>query len=146
MLITPLLSQAFTLQEHCTLEYLKVRTRCTCLFTCASTRAIHLEVVTDLAEETFMQAFRRFSSRKSLPRIVLSDNASTFMSAADYLKALLETATIRETLGNQGIEWRFIPRRAPWYSGYWECLIGLTKSSLKRHLVDCSLLYQVCRH
>ena len=50
-----------------------------CLFTCASTRAVHLEVVTDLSEETFLQAFCRFSSRKSLPRIVLSDNASTFM-------------------------------------------------------------------
>jgi len=105
-----------------------------CLFTSASTRAIHLEVVTDLAEETFMQAFRHSSSRKSLPRIVLSDNASTFMSAADDLKALLESATIRETLGNQGIEWRFIPRRAPWYGGYWESLIGLTKSYLKKAL------------
>ena len=28
-----------------------------CLFTCASTRAVHLEVVTNLPEETFLQAF-----------------------------------------------------------------------------------------
>ena len=27
------------------------------LFTCANTRAVHLEVVTDLTEENFMQAF-----------------------------------------------------------------------------------------
>jgi len=53
------------------------------------------------------------------------------MSAADDLKALFESTTIRETLGNQGIEWRFIPRCAPWY---WERLIGLTKSSLKKAL------------
>ena len=38
-----------------------------CLFTCVNTRAIHLEVVTDLSEENFIQAFRRFVSRKSLP-------------------------------------------------------------------------------
>jgi len=31
-----------------------------CLFSCASTRAIHLEIVTDLTEVTFLQAFRRF--------------------------------------------------------------------------------------
>ena len=31
-----------------------------CLFTCAVIRGIHLEVVTDLTEETFMQAFRRY--------------------------------------------------------------------------------------
>ncbi|XP_045188377.2 uncharacterized protein LOC123546248 [Mercenaria mercenaria] len=53
-----------------------------CLFTCASTRAVHLELVHDLSEESFMAAFRRFTSRKSLPRIMISDNATTFNSAA----------------------------------------------------------------
>ena len=105
-----------------------------CLFTCASTRAVHLEVVTDLSEETFLQAFRRFSSRKSLPRIVLSDNASTFMSAAEDLKALFKSTAVQENLGNQGIEWRFIPRRAPWYGGYWGRLVSLTKNAIKKTL------------
>ncbi|CAG2198838.1 unnamed protein product [Mytilus edulis] len=50
-----------------------------CLFTCASTRAIHLEVVTNFSEETFLQAFRRFSSRKSLLKVVMTDNGSTFV-------------------------------------------------------------------
>ena len=39
-----------------------------CLFTCATTRAVHLEVVSDLTVGTFLLAFRRFSSRKFLPR------------------------------------------------------------------------------
>lgn len=38
-----------------------------CLFTCTSTRAVHLEIVTDLSEEQFIHAFRRFASRKFLP-------------------------------------------------------------------------------
>ena len=59
-----------------------------CLFTCASTRAVHLEVVTDLSEETFLQAFRRFAARRSLPRLVISDNASTYMSASKELSWL----------------------------------------------------------
>ena len=50
-----------------------------CLFTCTSTRAVHLEVVTDLSEESFLQAFRRFAARRSLPRLVISDNVSTYM-------------------------------------------------------------------
>ncbi|XP_052255015.1 uncharacterized protein LOC127860777 [Dreissena polymorpha] len=33
-----------------------------------------------------------------------------------------------------GIEWRFIPQRAPWYGGWWERLIGLTKVALKKVL------------
>ena len=104
------------------------------LFTYASTRAIHLEVVADLSEDTFLQAFRRFSSRKSLPCVVVCDNASTFMSAADDLKVLFESNTVQESLGNLGIEWKFIQCQAPWYGGYWECLVGLTKSALKKTL------------
>ena len=56
-----------------------------CLFTCAVSRALHLEIVTDLSVETFLQAFRRFSSCKSLPKILISDNASTYMAAAEEL-------------------------------------------------------------
>ncbi|XP_071171200.1 uncharacterized protein [Mytilus edulis] len=34
-----------------------------CLFTCANTRAVHLEIVEDLTEQTFILAFRRFSTQ-----------------------------------------------------------------------------------
>ena len=60
-----------------------------CLFTCATTRAIHLEIVTDLSVETFLLAFRRYASRRSLPQIIVSDNASTYTAAADELQELL---------------------------------------------------------
>ena len=46
-----------------------------CLFMRAISRAVHLEVVTDLSVECFLEAFRRFSSGKSLPRRMISDNA-----------------------------------------------------------------------
>ena len=55
------------------------------LFTCAVSRAVHLEIVTNLSVETFLLAFRRFSSRKSLPKILISDNALTYMAAAEEL-------------------------------------------------------------
>jgi len=57
-------------------------------FTCATTRAIHIEVVNDLSTETFLLAFRRFAARKSLPQIVMSDNASTYRSAATICSTL----------------------------------------------------------
>ena len=105
-----------------------------CLFTCATTRAIHLEVVTDLSTETFLLAFCRFTSRKGLPQIVISDNASTYLSAAEELNELFNSIDIANTLSKQGITWKFIPKRAPWYGGFWERLIGLTKSCLKKVL------------
>ena len=105
-----------------------------CLFTCATSRAIHLEVVTDLTVETFLLAFRRFTGRRSLPQIVVSDNASTYLAAADELKQLLQSKHLTEELGRKGVQWQFIPKRAPWYGGWWERLIGLTKMSLKKVL------------
>ena len=49
-----------------------------CLFTCASTRAIHLELTRGLGVQAFLLAFRRFAIRRGLPATLNSDNAKTF--------------------------------------------------------------------
>ncbi|XP_065911201.1 uncharacterized protein [Dysidea avara] len=88
-----------------------------CLFTCATSRAIHLEVVTDLSTTTFLLAFRRFVARRSLPVVMMSDNATTYSSAAEELSKLLTSEEIATTLGREGTVWKFIPKRAPWFGG-----------------------------
>lgn len=105
-----------------------------CLFTCAVSRAIHLEVVESLTAETFILAFRCFSTHHSLPKLMLSDNASTFECASGILKKMFREPKIVNYFSNRQIEWRFIPKRAPWYGGFWERLIGITKTSLKKML------------
>ena len=95
----------------------------------------YLEVVEDLSEETFLKAFRRFASRKSLPRKMVSDNGSTYLSAAEELKRLFQSTSLKEAFNRRGVEWHFIPKRARvWYGGFWERLIGLTKTVLKKVL------------
>ena len=84
-----------------------------CLFTCAVTRNIHLELVRDLSAESFINCFRRFCSRKSLPRLVLSDNASTYKAASGQIKNLSESPTLKDYLSSKRTEWKFIPSRAP---------------------------------
>ena len=84
--------------------------------------------------DTFLLAFRRFASRRSLPQIVVSDNATTYQAAADELHRLLHSKLLTEALGREGAQWQFILKRAPWYSGWWDCLIGLMKMSLKKIL------------
>ena len=115
-----------------------------CLFTCASSRAVHLEVLSDLTVDSFLQAFSRFTSRKSTPQVIISDNGSTFVAASEELRNLFKSESLQETLANRGVEWRFIPKRAPWYGGFWERLISLTKITLKkilgRALVDKEML------
>ena len=105
-----------------------------CLFTCGLSRAVYLEAVWDLSVDTFMQAFRRFAARKSLPRLLLSDNVSTYVSAAKELEQLFSSDKLEESLRTKGVQWKFIPKRAPWYGGFWERLIRLTKNVLKKVL------------
>ena len=113
--------------------------RCTFVYSRApaSTRAVHLEVVPDLSEETFMMTFRRFVSRRSVPQIMMSDNATTFRAAANHLRRL--THNTQACLAVQGTEWKFIPQRAPWYGGWWERLIGITKKTIKKVLGNASI-------
>ncbi|XP_006824596.1 uncharacterized protein LOC102806229, partial [Saccoglossus kowalevskii] len=80
-----------------------------CLFTCAVTRAIHLELVPDLSTRTLLHAFRRFAARRSLPSRMLSDNTSTYLSAAEEIRALVDTPEIREYLATHRVQWTFIP-------------------------------------
>ena len=65
---------------------------------------------------------------------MISDNAFTYQSAAKELEKLFNSTILSERLSRQGTMWQFIPKRAPWYGGFWERLIGLTKTTLKKVL------------
>ena len=105
-----------------------------CLFTCAITRAVHLEIVEDLTTTSFLNAFRRFSARRSLPSKVISDNATTYQTAATELRELFKSPDVKQYFANKRVEWSFIPKRAPWFGGFWERMIGLTKTNMKKVL------------
>jgi len=65
---------------------------------------------------------------RSLHRITLSDNASTCGSR------LVNSDRMGKLLCTLGIQWCFTPKRALWYGGFWERLIGLTKTTLRKVL------------
>ena len=65
---------------------------------------------------------------------MVSDNATTYLSSAEELKRLQDSITVKEALSRHGCDWIFIPKRAPWYGGFWERLIGLTKNTLEKVL------------
>ncbi|XP_002732568.2 protein HIRA [Saccoglossus kowalevskii] len=65
------------------------------IFTCASTRCIHLELTQDLTAASFILAMRRFTARRSTPRKMISDNGSTFIAAAKILKGLDSSPVLR---------------------------------------------------
>ncbi len=64
-----------------------------CLFICFSTRAIHLELVSDLSTEAFLAAFRRFAARRGCPEEVHSDNGSNYIGANHELEHMYNLLT-----------------------------------------------------
>ena len=112
-----------------------------CLFTCASTRAVHLELVKSLEVSEFIFAFRRFSARRGLPATIISDNAKTFKSAAKEVRELWRSPRLSEYLSLRSVKWKFIVELAPWHGGMWERLIRSTKRCLKKVIGRAMLTY-----
>ena len=60
------------------------------LFTCATTRAVHLELAPDTSAGTFCQSLEKFVAKRGMPNLTVSDNAATFKPTAVELKELFE--------------------------------------------------------
>jgi hypothetical protein len=116
-----------------------------CLYTCASTRAIHLELTKDLSVESFLLSFRRFTSRRGLPARLLSDNAKTFKAAAKEVKLITRSNEVQRYMSTKGVTWQFIIEKAPWQGGFWERMIQCTKRCLKKNLGRTSLTFEELR-
>ena len=112
-----------------------------CLFTCASTRAVHLELVADLNVSSFLLAFRRFTSRRGLPTTLLSDNAKTFKSAAKEVHNIIRSKDVHTHLTNLRITWNFIVERAPWWGGFWERMVQTVKKCLRKAIGQATLTF-----
>ena len=97
------------------------------LFTCATSRAIHLELVRSQSTDDVKRALRRFFALRSVPELILSDNAKTFHALIGHLP--------------RSVTWRFIPEAAPWWGGFWERMVGVTKKCLKITLHQCHLSF-----
>lgn len=112
-----------------------------CLFTCATYRAIHLELVTSLSSDAFIQALRRFIARRGRPSVVYSDNGTNFVGASNTLNKI-NWQEIMNYSSTHKIHWKFNPPTAAWWGGWWERLIRILKELLRRVLGRASLTYQ----
>lgn len=60
------------------------------IFTCTTTKAIHLELVTDNSSKAFLMAFRRFACLHGYPNICWSDCSSNFVGAQEYPREVMQ--------------------------------------------------------
>ncbi|XP_036347054.1 uncharacterized protein LOC118756397 [Rhagoletis pomonella] len=105
-----------------------------CLFVCFSTKAVHLELVSDLSTPSFIAALKRFICTRGKPKTLWSDNATNFVGAKNELAELKQLffndqnrQAIHQQCLDDGIDFRFIPPRSPHFGGLWEASVKTAK-------------------
>lgn len=109
------------------------------VFVCMCTKAVHMEHVSDLSTERFLQALRRFIARRGRPSDIYSDNGTNFVGARNQLLELFnilesDREVICREATKEGINWHFNPPSAPHFGGLWEAAVRSAKYHLLRVL------------
>ncbi|XP_035207286.1 uncharacterized protein LOC118182107 [Stegodyphus dumicola] len=97
------------------------------IFVCfLKTKAVHLELVSDLSTSTFLAALKRFIARRGKPSKISSDCATNFKGASKELKEIYKNAArieksseLCDYITSEGITWLFNPPTSPHYGGLW---------------------------
>ncbi|XP_060872759.1 uncharacterized protein LOC132946718 [Metopolophium dirhodum] len=120
-----------------------------CIFVCFATKAIHIELASDLSTECFLNALRRFCSRRGICSDIYSDNATNFVGANRKLQELKKLflsdtldSEIQKLTAELGIRWHFIPPRSPHFGGLWEAAIKSVKTHLNKLMGNAILTYE----
>ena len=130
----------------------KTMKRWCCLFTCLTTRAVHIEVVPTLEAETCLTAITRFIARRSKSATILSNNGTNFVGAAKEMRDCINAwnqSDIEKSLAQKDIKWKFNPPGALNFGGIWERLVRSCKKAViavldGRSLTDDVLITTMC--
>ncbi|XP_059054459.1 uncharacterized protein LOC131848559 [Achroia grisella] len=115
-----------------------------CIFICFSTKAVHLETVSDLSTPAFISCLRRFIARRGKPDSICCDNGKNFVGANNELGRVLRSNlnNLNDFAANEGIKFIFTPPYSPTFAGLSEACVKSTKHHLKRIAGNTSLTYE----
>lgn len=119
------------------------------VFVCFATKAVHLEVVSDLTAAAFISALKRFIARRGKCAKLWSDNATNFHGADNSIKKQFREfladesyEQINKFLITESIDWNFIPPKAPNFGGLWESSVKSFKTHFKKVTNNSNLNYE----
>lgn len=106
------------------------------VFVCLSTKAVHLEAVSDLTSQGFISVLKRMIARRGYFCEIWSDNGTNLVGADRLLQEIYEaimahSKEAEQFLCNLGIKWKFIPPASPHQGGIWEAAVKSAKSLLR---------------
>lgn len=108
----------------------KIQKTWVCMFSCLTSRAVYLVLVDNLRSTTFLNALKELACRRTTPKVIISDNATTFVHASKILKYIASQDDVMRELADKGITWKWVPERAAWTGGVYEILIKSLKQEL----------------
>ena len=111
------------------------------IFTCATSRAVHLELAKSQTASEFQEKLNSFITRKTRPSRIVSDNATTFIATSKWIKQIRKSERLHDYLATQNIHWKFNLAKSPWWGGLYERLIKEIKTTLYKTLGKSHLLF-----
>ena len=117
-----------------------------CLFTCLTTRAVHIEDTQSLPTESCVAAVTSFFARGGYQKTIISNNGTNFVGAAKELKAFMDEwdkAKTESDLAQEKIVWKFKPPGAPHFGAIWERLLQSCKKVMIAILDNRSITDEV---
>ena len=121
----------------------KERGKCYVLiFTCATSRVVHLELMKSQTEEEFQRKLNSFITRKTRPRLIISDNSSVFKAIAGRIKKIRKSERLQDHLAREDIRRQFNLSRSPWWGGMYEPVIKDVKRTLYKTLRRTTLSFE----
>ncbi|XP_075315887.1 uncharacterized protein LOC142375626 [Odontesthes bonariensis] len=105
------------------------------IFTCLSTRAVHIEVLENMTTASFINGLRRFTAIRGPIKTLRSDRGTNFIGACKELNLDTEDPDLKTHLHDSKCTWIFNPPHSSHMGGVWERMIGIA-----RRILDALLL------
>lgn len=108
------------------------------IFTCLSTRAVHIEVIETMTTASFINGLRRFTAIRGP---IKTDRGTNFIGACKELNLYTDDPDLKTYLRDNKCTWLFNPPHSSHMGGAWERMIGIARRILDALLLKVNASY-----